>query len=182
MTVPDRKITVLAGDLEYLLAHVADEIHGTPDSEHWQLPLLRQAIERLWLVLEKGAMAPVYPNIVREADRIAVQLRTALKAAEDIREAASSDQENPADIVIEFNWPLLDMCVRNAMHMLPALGSAYTEAGVGHREEPISEERKIRVVVLDDNGVQQGGKMWVTTSEESELSDLLPIGWTHKRA
>jgi hypothetical protein len=34
-------------DLEYLLAHVADEMNGHPDPAHWRLPLLTQALERL---------------------------------------------------------------------------------------------------------------------------------------
>ena len=44
---PRLTVTVDAGDLQYLLGHVADEIHGHPDPSHWKLPLLTQAIARL---------------------------------------------------------------------------------------------------------------------------------------
>ena len=42
-------VTVARADLEYLLAHYADEVHGTPvpDREHWRLPLLGEACARL---------------------------------------------------------------------------------------------------------------------------------------
>jgi hypothetical protein len=42
-------VIVRRDDLEYLLAHVADEVYGTPrpDRSHWQLPLLNEAIARL---------------------------------------------------------------------------------------------------------------------------------------
>lgn len=40
-------VSVHRGDLEYLLAHVADEMHGHPDPAHWRLPLLTETLERL---------------------------------------------------------------------------------------------------------------------------------------
>ena len=45
----DDEVTVKRADLEYLLAHYADEVHGTPvpDREHWRLPLLGEACARL---------------------------------------------------------------------------------------------------------------------------------------
>ena len=33
--------------LDYLLAHYADEVDGTPDRVHWQLPGVRAAAEQL---------------------------------------------------------------------------------------------------------------------------------------
>jgi hypothetical protein len=51
VTVPQealRQITVRRDDLEYLLAHVGDEMHGHPDPRHWHLPLLDEAIARLY--------------------------------------------------------------------------------------------------------------------------------------
>jgi hypothetical protein len=39
--------TVRANDLRYVLAHIADEIHGHPDREHWVLPGLQAALRRL---------------------------------------------------------------------------------------------------------------------------------------
>lgn len=43
----DGQVPVVRGDLEYVLAHVADEIHGNPDPAHWDLPLFREALGRL---------------------------------------------------------------------------------------------------------------------------------------
>lgn len=40
-------VMVRRSDLEYVLAHVADEIHGHPDPSHWRLPLFAEALERL---------------------------------------------------------------------------------------------------------------------------------------
>jgi hypothetical protein len=40
-------VEVHKDDLGYLLAHVADELHGHPDRRHWTLPLLLRAVTRL---------------------------------------------------------------------------------------------------------------------------------------
>jgi hypothetical protein len=40
-------VLVSRSDLEYVLGHVADEIHGHPDPAHWRLPLFTEALERL---------------------------------------------------------------------------------------------------------------------------------------
>jgi hypothetical protein len=49
-TPPDPvAVMVSRNDLQYLLAHVADEIHGAPDHRHWELPMLKDTIARLSL-------------------------------------------------------------------------------------------------------------------------------------
>lgn len=40
-------ISVRKDDLEYLIAHVADEMHGHPDRSHWQLPGVLEPVARL---------------------------------------------------------------------------------------------------------------------------------------
>jgi hypothetical protein len=44
---PSSNVIVRREDIQYLLAHVADEIRGRPDPAHWHLPMLRDAITRL---------------------------------------------------------------------------------------------------------------------------------------
>jgi hypothetical protein len=49
-TPPDPvAVMVSRNDLQYLLAHVSDEIHGAPDHRHWELPVLKDTIARLSL-------------------------------------------------------------------------------------------------------------------------------------
>ena len=47
-------VAVSREDLQYVLAHVADEIHGNPDPAHWNLPLFREALARLHAAVEAG--------------------------------------------------------------------------------------------------------------------------------
>lgn len=54
---PAGQATVSRDDLEYVLAHVADEIHGNPAPAHWNLPLFREALARLHAALA-GSGAP----------------------------------------------------------------------------------------------------------------------------
>jgi hypothetical protein len=44
---PSASVIARRDDLQYLLAHVADEINGNPDPAHWHLPMLRESIARL---------------------------------------------------------------------------------------------------------------------------------------
>lgn len=48
------EIVVKRVDLEYLLAHVADEVHGNPGPEHWRLPLLQETLARLGTAVRTG--------------------------------------------------------------------------------------------------------------------------------
>jgi hypothetical protein len=50
-------VGVHKNDLAYLLAHVADEIHGHPDHIHWLLPLLQRAIGRMNYALGEDKLA-----------------------------------------------------------------------------------------------------------------------------
>jgi hypothetical protein len=40
-------VQVERDDLQYLLAHVADEMYGDPDPGHWKLPVITNVINRL---------------------------------------------------------------------------------------------------------------------------------------
>jgi hypothetical protein len=66
------------------------------------------------------------PEVARQADRLAVQLRTALQAAEEIRDTALP-RGSAVNTVVRFNGQLLADCMYRIENILPALQAAITQ-------------------------------------------------------
>jgi hypothetical protein len=46
------RVLVVQDELQYVLAHIADEMQGIPEPSHWDLPLFRELVGRLRRAVE----------------------------------------------------------------------------------------------------------------------------------
>jgi len=85
-------ISVRKDDLEYLIAHVADEMHGHPDRSHWQLPGVLEPVARLHEAALRGQGRRAGGDEEREATPSTVQRsrEEILAAMETIRHVTRS--------------------------------------------------------------------------------------------
>jgi hypothetical protein len=76
-------VAVHKGDLAYLLAHVADEIHGHPDHVHWFLPFLQHSIIRLNHSLGENMLIDLERPTLTQPTQASHELHQGTAAPED---------------------------------------------------------------------------------------------------